>query len=45
LTGEEVDSTMERVRRVRNGFVFGFSAAVGAWVALAVLSLVVHSIH
>ena len=35
---------MQRVRRVCNGFVFGFSAAVGAWLALAVLGLLVHSI-
>jgi hypothetical protein len=36
---------MARVRQVRSriarGFVFGFSAAIGAWVAIVVLSIVV----
>lgn len=27
------------LKRVRRGFLFGFSAAVGAWVAIVVLSI------
>jgi hypothetical protein len=35
----------DSLKRVRRGFLFGFSAAVGAWVALAVLAVLVHSIR
>lgn len=43
LTRERRDSTIGAVRRglerLGRGFVFGFGAAVGAWVALVLLGL------
>jgi hypothetical protein len=45
LTREKEDLTMavvERLlRRLGRGFVFGFSAAVGAWIALVLLGLLI----
>ena len=29
------------LRRLGRGFVFGFSAAIGAWIALVLLSIVI----
>jgi hypothetical protein len=45
LTLQRRDTTIAGVRRglarIGRGFLFGFSAAVGAWVALVVLGILV----
>jgi hypothetical protein len=39
--GQTMTTVQRLLQRIGRGFVFGFSAAIGAWIALVLLAIIV----